>query len=179
MQQKAAEGLNILKESPAVSRRIKECIIGAARTSDTREKFAGKLDKQNIGIVFRETDKGRFYGTTCIDRASGIVLNGSRLGKAYSSNAFEELFHNPSADREAIFGKMEAEIQQPNDSQHIRMINSGRSIISKQLKAAVEALNVFETGLENQPMPIEECEDIQQEILARKNKRKKKRKIKL
>ncbi len=160
-------------------RRIKECIIEAARASDTRKEFADKLDKQNIGVVFRETDKGRIYGTTLIDRASGIVLNGSRLGKAYSSNSFEELFNNPAADREAIFGKMEAAIQQSNGSQHIRESNSGRSIISEQLKAAIEALNVFETGLDNQPMPIEEWEDIQQEILTRKNKRKKRRKIKL
>lgn len=171
--------MNILKERPAVSRRIKEYIIEAARTSDTRKEFANKLGNQNIGVIFRETDKGRIYGTTLIDHVSGIVLNGSRLGKAYSSNSFEELFHNPSADREAIFGKMEAEMQQPNDSQHIRIINSGRSIISEQLKAAVEVLNVFETGLDNQPMPIEEWEDIQQENLTRKNKRKKKRKIKL
>lgn len=162
-------------------RRIKECIIQAARASDTRKEFANKLGNQNIGVIFRETDKGRIYGTTLIDHVSGIVLNGSRLGKAYSSNSFEELFHNPSADKNTVLEKMEAGI-------HTQAIGSpGHSgkeklILPELLQATAEAINILATGLESQPMSSEEWEDIQNEIIIQRNlnkgnKRKRKKKL--
>lgn len=37
---------------------------------------------------------GRITGVTFIDHETRCVLNGSRLGKAYSANAFHEKFDN-------------------------------------------------------------------------------------
>ena len=43
-------------------------------------------------MVFRQNDNGRIYGVTFIDHDSRVVLNGSRLGKEYSANVFNERF---------------------------------------------------------------------------------------
>ena len=43
-------------------------------------------------MVFRQNDSGRIYGVTFIDHDSRVVLNGSRLGKEYSANVFNERF---------------------------------------------------------------------------------------
>ena len=50
------------------------------------------LKKQGIDVVFRQNDSGRIYGVTFIDHDSRVVLNGSRLGKEYSANVFNERF---------------------------------------------------------------------------------------
>ena len=36
------------------------------------------------------------------------MLNGSRLGKSYSANVFQELFNNPHADRASLLPKLTA-----------------------------------------------------------------------
>ena len=167
----------MLHEKPVIPRRIKECIIEAARASETKDEFIVQLKKRNISVVFRETDKCRIYGTTFVDNESGIVLNGSRLGKAYSSNVFEKLFNDPATDKKALLENMEAGIH----SQAIGIPeHSGREkhILPELLQSAAEAVNILSTGLENQPIPVEEWDDIQIEILNRK-KRKKKQKVKL
>lgn len=46
----------------------------------------------------RRNDTGRIYGVTFIDHHSRVVLNGSRLGKEYSANVFNERF--PSIEEE-------------------------------------------------------------------------------
>ena len=45
-----------------------------------------------IEVVFRRNDSGRIYGVTFIDHDSRVVLNGSRLGKEYSANVFNDLY---------------------------------------------------------------------------------------
>lgn len=47
---------------------------------------------QGIDVVFRQNDSGRIYGVTFIDHDSRVVLNGSRLGKEYSANVFNDLY---------------------------------------------------------------------------------------
>ena len=43
-------------------------------------------------MLFRRYDEGRIYGATFIDHTTRTVLNGSRLGKEYSANIFNELY---------------------------------------------------------------------------------------
>ena len=42
--------------------------------------------------MFRRNDSGRIYGVTFIDHDSRVVLNGSRLGKEFSANVFNNLY---------------------------------------------------------------------------------------
>lgn len=65
----------------------------------TKEDFARRLKEADIEVVYRINPEGRLYGITFIDHTCRTVLNGSRLGKAFSANVFNELFNNPDADR--------------------------------------------------------------------------------
>ena len=57
-----------------------------------RALFERELMRQGIGVVFRTNDAGRIYGVTFIDHADKTVFNGSRLGKEFSANVFNDLF---------------------------------------------------------------------------------------
>ena len=74
------------------SRRTRKIVAAAMRTARTRPEFERELKRQGIDVVFRENDSGRIYGVTFIDHDSRVVLNGSRLGKEFSANVFNERF---------------------------------------------------------------------------------------
>ncbi|MCM1030690.1 MAG: relaxase/mobilization nuclease domain-containing protein [Oscillibacter sp.] len=61
------------------------------QTTD-REDFIQRLKEKGIGVVFRQNESGRIYGVTFIDHGNRTILNGSRLGKEFAANAFEERF---------------------------------------------------------------------------------------
>lgn len=42
--------------------------------------------------MFRENERGRIYGVTFIDHNSREVFNGSRMGKEFSANVFNDYF---------------------------------------------------------------------------------------
>lgn len=67
-------------------------IVAAMQTAHNRQEFERELKRQDIDVVFRQNDSGRIYGVTFIDHDSRVVLNGSRLGKEYSANVFNERF---------------------------------------------------------------------------------------
>ena len=68
-------------------------VAGAMRTARSREELVALLKKGGIDVVFRENEAGRVYGVTFIDHNRREVFNGSRLGKDFSANVFNELFN--------------------------------------------------------------------------------------
>ncbi|TKB97261.1 relaxase/mobilization nuclease domain-containing protein [Pedobacter cryotolerans] len=58
----------------------------------TRSTLVNELAKQQIGVVFRQNDKGMIYGLTFVDHKLKTVFNGSDLGKDYSARAVTEKF---------------------------------------------------------------------------------------
>lgn len=66
----------------------------ALRTSATEHALRDHLKKERIDLFLRRNDTGRIVGVTFIDHSIRTVVNGSRLGKAYSANAFEMRFGN-------------------------------------------------------------------------------------
>lgn len=62
-----------------------------------RALFERELLRQGIGVVFRQNEAGRIYGATFIDHADKTVFNGSRLGKEFSANVFNDLFAGQDA----------------------------------------------------------------------------------
>lgn len=58
----------------------------------TRNTLVSELAKQQIGVVFRQNDKGMIYGLTFVDHKLKTVFNGSDLGKDYSARAITEKF---------------------------------------------------------------------------------------
>lgn len=105
-------------------------------------------------MVFRENEEGRIYGVTFIDHKNREVYNGSRLGKEFSANAFEQFFSRPQE-----FPEQEAPGQYAGT----------RESLSDSMESTIEqAFGIFSPDI-NDPDP-------QEEALARKLQRKKKKK---
>ena len=58
----------------------------------SRTEFCDYLKSNGINAIFRENKEGRVYGLTFIDNKSGVVFNGSDLGKAYSGQVLTKQF---------------------------------------------------------------------------------------
>jgi hypothetical protein len=71
--------------------------------------FEKTLSKQGVSVLFRENEQGRIYGATFIDNEQKCVFNGSRLGKEFSANVFNELFKNDNSKDENIDFKPDLE----------------------------------------------------------------------
>lgn len=69
-----------------------KAVKDAKESSPNESEFRAKLRQQNIDVLFRRNDEGRIYGATFIDHTTRTVLNGSRLGKDYSANVFNDLY---------------------------------------------------------------------------------------
>ena len=78
-----------------------------------RALFERELMRQGIGVVFRTNDAGRIYGATFIDHADKTVFNGSRLGKEFSANVFNDLF----AGQDGIHPPQTSEVERPAQQQ--------------------------------------------------------------
>lgn len=85
---------------------IRATVARAMHRARTQDEFVRLLKAAGIDAVFRQNKAGRITGVTFIDHRMKTVLNGSRLGKSYSANVFQELFNNPNADRAALLPKL-------------------------------------------------------------------------
>lgn len=85
---------------------IRATVARAMHRARTQDEFMRLLKADDIDAVFRQNKAGRITGATFIDHRTKTVLNGSRLGKSYSANVFQELFNNPDADRAALLPKL-------------------------------------------------------------------------
>lgn len=92
-----------------LAERTRQEIIKAMQDIGTKEDFVRRLKEADIEVVYRINPEGRLYGITFIDHTTRTVFNGSRLGKAFSANVFNESFNNPDADRERLIPQPEQE----------------------------------------------------------------------
>jgi hypothetical protein len=91
LQKKMASSKEALKDKAAYAG-TKAIVSALLKNNPPRKQVEKELAKAGISVVFRENEDRRIYGVTFIDYNSKTVLNGSRLGKAFSANVFEELF---------------------------------------------------------------------------------------
>ncbi len=108
LQKKFAASAEKVKKDKLVEKTRQE-IIKAMQDIGTKEDFAHRLKEADIEVIYRINPEGRLYGITFIDHTTRTVFNGSRLGKAFSANVFNELFNNPNADRERLIPQLEQE----------------------------------------------------------------------
>ena len=87
---------------------IRGAVARAMHRARTQDEFVRLLKADGIDAVFRQNAAGRITGATFVDHRTKTVLNGSRLGKSYSANVFQELFNNPHADRASLLPKLSA-----------------------------------------------------------------------
>ena len=81
-----------LKDNPAILQAIRGTIREIMRIARTPEEFSTMLRPAKLAVRFHRNEQGRIYGVTFIDHHNHLVLNGSRLGKEFAANRFEELF---------------------------------------------------------------------------------------
>ena len=95
---------------------IRRKVLEVMRTSPgTEGRLRQRLEEQGLRVVIRKNKDGRLYGITFIDDERGIALNGSRLGKGYAANKFNEYFSNPENNPfldESLYGKIDTTLQQ-------------------------------------------------------------------
>ena len=121
-----------------------------------RDTFVFMLASRGIDVVFRENDDGRIYGATFIDHRNREVYNGSRLGREFSANAFENLF-NSNTDIPRLDGR--------NDDLRIGTHSNAVTDIGEAIQQAFGILSLDTNG-----------PDPQEEALANRLLRKKKKK---
>jgi hypothetical protein len=143
----------------------KSVVAGAMRTAGTRADFEKALKAKNMDAVFRTSDRGRIYGVTFIDHVNRVVLNGSRLGKEFSANVFNDLYNNrnvqnksaaPSVTHQQNTGAL------PDKPSKDTAINADTSLFE-------EAFGIFDMKAQG--------EDYEELAFAGKRKRKKKKKL--
>lgn len=73
--------------------RTRSAIAGAVNNSGSETEFRKKLKASNIDLVVLRNDQNRIYGVTFINHNNQCVFNGSRLGKEFSANVFNDRFN--------------------------------------------------------------------------------------
>ena len=101
-----------MKEQPPYQR-TKEVVSSILANQPTREQFEKDLLQNGVSVFFRENPDKRIYGVTFIDHESKSVFNGSKLGKEFSANKFEELFNGKE---QSFDNKSYEDFSQQNDS---------------------------------------------------------------
>jgi hypothetical protein len=89
LSKKYTRSIPLLKAS---SEQLKNTLSNAMKVASTEDELTRALKKRDIDLILRKNDSGRIYGVTIIDHKSKSVMNGSRLGKEFSANRFQELF---------------------------------------------------------------------------------------
>ena len=117
--------------------RTRKIVATAMQTARSRKELEQQLKKQGIDVVFRQNDSGRIYGVTFIDHDSRVVLNGSRLGKEYSANVFNERFSGET-------GKMhQPEVSAPQQDQSTHQEQPGFTPKSDIVPEVASVLGAF------------------------------------
>lgn len=116
---------------------IRNKVLQTMRTSPrTAEEFRQQLEEQGLRVFIRKNESGRIYGITFIDDEMGIALNGSRLGKGYSSNVFNAYFFNPTNNPfldEELYGKPTVSVEQTNKVQVLQHDTEDYDIVVDEL----------------------------------------------
>lgn len=104
--------------------RIRRVVSAAMQRTRTESDFRKELSAQGIDLVLRRNEDNRIYGVTFIDHRNRVVLNGSRLGKDFSANVFNEYFRNAKEDSLSV--------QQPVSADHTeRQFSSDDKVATK------------------------------------------------
>ena len=163
------------------SRRIISSVIN---DSSGKDDFIAKLREKGIDILIRENNDGRIYGVTFIDHNTHTVLNGSRLGREFSANAFERWF-NGDGQKPQITMSNQSNV--PNRTQSTSQTQSGGTASSNsssnhQNNQASQQTSSYSTDFDQPSLPgldlfqLGPGFDAEQEAMNREMERRKRKK---
>ena len=139
---------------------IRATVARAMHRARTQDEFVRLLKADGIDAVLRENKDGRITGATFVDHRAKIVLNGSRLGKSYSANVFQELFNNPHADRVSLLPKLTAPAPATPRQQAAEQPKPQRSETAAQPRVVPSAGQTAEQPPKPVPTPPRQTEKI-------------------
>ncbi|EGK02564.1 conjugal transfer protein MobB [Dysgonomonas gadei] len=86
-----------------IAKQTRAIVSASFANTRTESEFRAALREKGIDLVLRRNDEGRIYGATFINHKQRVVLNGSRLGKEFSANVFNERFvdNSPRENQQA------------------------------------------------------------------------------
>lgn len=163
------------------SRRIISSVIN---DSSGKDDFIAKLREKGIDILIRENNDGRIYGVTFIDHNTHTVLNGSRLGREFSANAFERWFNGDGQKPQIT---MPNQSNAPNRTQSTSQTQSGGTASSNsssnhQNNQASQQTSSYSTDFDQPSLPgldlfqLGPGFDAEQEAMNREMERRKRKK---
>jgi len=135
-----------------------KAVSEAKQRCQSESEFRAKLRQQGIDVLFRRNDEGRIYGATFIDHTTRTVLNGSRLGKEYSANVFNDLY-----------GGNREQAQEPIQDTRLS------DVYNTQKSEDFSSDNSVTAGLFSVLMPEPENHPKEEQPLPRRKKKKKRR----
>lgn len=102
MQREYARTKKWVKENGVRLEPLRETVREAMNRARSAEEFASLIRPAGLSVVFRRSAEhgGRIYGVTFIDHNEGLVINASKLDRAFSANRFHELFDTADARRQ-------------------------------------------------------------------------------
>lgn len=122
LQRKFGQSAQVIKDKQ-LREKLYPTVKQAMSQAKDKEDFTSLMKEKGIGMIFRQNETGRIYGVTFIDHKNQIILNGSRFGKEFSANVFNEQFgeNNHSRVQESVnenkdwnYQQVYSSIQQPN-----------------------------------------------------------------
>ena len=129
---------------------VRHKVLQVMRTSPkTEEDLLQRWEEQGLRVIIRKNESGRIYGITFIDDEMGIALNGSRLGKGYSSNVFNAYFFNPTNNPfldEELYGKSTVSVEQTNKVQVLQHGTEDYDIVVDELIESMADGSFLSTG---------------------------------
>ena len=161
LQQQMVQLGGIIKEKQ-LKGRTKAIVTKAMQLHLSRADFEKCLAANGMNVVFRQNDAGRIYGVTFIDHQNKCVFNGSRLGKEFSANVFNELFAVSKGD-----DGMRLQ-QQPGNN--IGYANESDSRSQRDADNSDASLNIFSMETNNGT-------DSEEEAFIRRMRKKKRHKM--
>lgn len=115
--------------------RTRRVVSAAIQRTRTESDFRKELSAQGIELVLRRNEDNRIYGVTFIDHRNRVVLNGSRLGKDFSANVFNEYFRNAKEDFLSV--------QQPISADHTERKSSSDDKVATKDTSSGSLLSLF------------------------------------
>ncbi len=98
---------------------LKSAVTMALQSTSDEQTFKKQLAEQGINVIVRKNDAGRIYGMTFIDHNSKTVWNGSRLGKEFSANIFNDYWNNNIKPEFKETNQPQQKISQSNDEENL------------------------------------------------------------
>lgn len=163
---------SLMKNHPS-KQKLKTEILNCLKLSKGEKEFKKQLSEKNIDCIVRRNDQEKMYGITFIDHQSKTVWNGSRLGKEFSANTFND-YWNSAQQKPEDKSEQQSEFKKYNNIQDINNheIHDYFDLFSRE----EPQLNLIE-GLGGL-LPYVQIEDVEEiNFVNRMKKKTKKKKI--